>query len=78
MIFSTEKYIYDIEAVPSRPIVLVPGAGLNASGGPSLPLQDRLDAAIELYFDGKVEKILLTGDNSTVHYNEPSAMQAYA
>lgn len=78
MIFSTEKYIYDIEAVPSRPIVLVLGAGLNASGGPSLPLQDRLDAAIELYFDGKVEKILLTGDNSTVHYNEPGAMQAYA
>ena len=70
MIFSTEKYIYDIDAVPSRPIVLVPGAGLNASGGP-LPLQDRLDAAIELYFDGKVEKIL-TGDNGTVRTTNPA------
>lgn len=78
MIFSTEKYIYDLDTVPSRPIVLVPGAGLNASGGPSAPLQDRLDAAIKLYFDDKVEKILLTGDNSTIHYNEPGAMQAYA
>lgn len=78
MIFSTDKYIYDLDTVPSQPIVLVPGAGLNASGGPSAPLQDRLDAAIKLYFDGKVEKILLTGDNSTIHYNEPGAMQAYA
>ncbi len=78
MIFSTEKYIYDLDTVPSRPIVLVPGDGLNASGGPSAPQQDRLDAAIKLYFDDKVEKILLTGDNSTIHYNEPGAMQAYA
>jgi SanA protein len=35
-------------------------------------------AAAQLYFDGKVEKILLSGDNRYVNYNEPGAMQKYA
>ena len=59
-------------------VVLVPGAGLNSSGGPSAPLRDRLDAAIELYRLGKVQKLLLSGDNTAITYNEPGAMQSYA
>lgn len=59
-------------------VVLVPGAGLNSSGGPSAPLRDRLDAAIELYRLGKVQKLLLSGDNTAITYNEPGAMQSCA
>lgn len=78
LLSTTKNATYLLESVPSKPVVLVPGAGLNSSGGPSAPLKDRLDAAIELYRMGKVQKLLLSGDNTEVTYNEPAAMQAYA
>lgn len=78
MLLTTKDATYSLETVPSKPVVLVPGAGLNASGGPSAPLKDRLDAAITLYRQGKVQKLLLTGDNTEITYNEPGAMQIYA
>lgn len=78
MLLTTKDATYSLETVPSKPVVLVPGAGLNATGGPSAPLKDRLDAAITLYRQGKVQKLLLTGDNTEITYNEPGAMQIYA
>ncbi|MEL7625823.1 MAG: ElyC/SanA/YdcF family protein [Anaerolineaceae bacterium] len=78
MLLTTKDATYSLQTVPSKPVVLVPGAGLNASGGPSAPLKDRLDAAITLYRQGKVQKLLLTGDNTEITYNEPGAMQIYA
>lgn len=78
MILLTQDSVYNLDTVPSKAVVLVPGAGLNAVGGPSLPLRDRLDAAIQLYKDGKVQKLLVSGDNDSVYYNEPGAMQTYA
>src|SRR5204862_7481841 len=59
-------------------VALVPGAGLNASGYPSLFLRDGLDGAIALYRMGKVDGLLLSGDNHVASYNEPEAMRAYA
>jgi SanA protein len=59
-------------------VVIVPGAGLNRDGTPSLPLRDRVDSAVALYQAGKAQKILMSGDNSTVSYNEPEAMRQYA
>jgi SanA protein len=38
----------------------------------------RVAAAAELYFAGKVEKLLMSGDNRFVHYDEPTAMRDYA
>jgi SanA protein len=34
--------------------------------------------AAQLYVNGKVEKLLMSGDNSTLDYNEPLAMLEYA
>jgi vancomycin permeability regulator SanA len=36
-----------------------------------------LAVAYEAYTIGKIEKILVSGDNSDAHYNEPVAMQKY-
>jgi SanA protein len=47
-------------------------------GSPTPVLRDRVATAAELYFSGKVEKILMSGDNRVVEYNEPAAMRAYA
>ena len=41
-------------------------------------LADRMAVAIDLYESGKVNKLLLTGDNRFVEYNEPAAMAEYA
>lgn len=63
---------------PDQRVALVLGAGLNRDGTPGVVLQDRVETAAELYFSGKVEKILMSGDNSTDYYDEPGAMQDYA
>jgi SanA protein len=70
--------MYPVADVPKEKVALVFGAGLTRSGNPTPILVDRITAAAQLYFAGKVEKILLSGDNSYVNYNEPSAMQKYA
>jgi SanA protein len=69
---------YTEQDVPQKPVVIVFGAGLTRSGGPSAILRDRVRAAADLYFAGKVEKLLMSGDNSTEFYNEPAAMRDYA
>ncbi len=68
----------ELESVPERPVALVFGAGYWPSGALSDILRDRLDASIELYRAGKVEKLLFSGDNRVVDYNEPAKMLEYA
>jgi SanA protein len=64
--------------VPEAPVALVLGAGLNRDGSPGVVLRDRVSTAVDLYFTGKVEKLLMSGDNTSAFYNEPGAMQEYA
>jgi SanA protein len=70
--------IYSSKAVPSRPVAIVFGAGLWRDGTPTTILRDRITTASELFFSGKVQKILMSGDNSYLDYNEPGAMREYA
>jgi len=41
-------------------------------------LRDRVATAAQLYFTGKVKKLLMSGDNRFLDYNEPGAMREYA
>jgi SanA protein len=66
------------EMVPERPVALVFGAGYWPDGTPSDVMRDRVEAAVELYSAGRVEKLLLSGDNRFVDYNEPGKMAEYA
>jgi len=70
--------IYDLESSPARRVAIVFGAGLRRDGTPTAILRDRVETAAGLYFDGKVEKILMSGDNRFDYYNEPGSMQQYA
>ncbi|WP_189917890.1 SanA/YdcF family protein [Kitasatospora xanthocidica] len=65
-----------VESAPSAPVAVVFGAGLDA-GKPSPYLEHRLVAAVDLYREGKVRAILVTGDNGRVEYDEPDAMFTY-
>lgn len=70
--------VYTPETVPPDRVAIVFGAGLRRDGTATAILRDRVMTAAQLYFDGKVEKLLMSGDNSTKDYNEPVAMQEYA
>jgi SanA protein len=63
---------------PAQRVAIVFGAGLWRDGSASPILRDRVSTAAKLYFSGKVEKLLMSGDNRFIYYNEPGAMQAYA
>jgi vancomycin permeability regulator SanA len=66
------------EAVPKKPVAVVFGAGVWTDGTPSPMLADRVSASVELYKQGKVQKLLMTGDNSRPDYDEVTAMQRLA
>ena len=65
-----------VESGPRVAIVL--GAGLELSGAASPLLYDRVATAVELYRQGRVNRLLLSGDNRTLEHNEPLAMEAVA
>lgn len=62
----------------AAPAAIVFGAGLNRDRSPTPVLRDRVATAVDLYFSGKVNKILMSGDNRTLDHNEPGAMAEYA
>ncbi len=68
----------DIALVPERPVAIVFGAGIRPDGRLSPMLQDRMDTAIALYRAGTVRKLLVSGDNRFVYYDEPGRMYDYA
>lgn len=70
--------IFAANDAPNAPVAIVFGAGLNRNGTPTPILRDRISTAAQLYFSGKVQKLLMSGDNRTLDYNEPGAMQQYA
>ncbi len=69
--------LYDVAGVPSAPVMLVLGAGLDASGNPTPFLTDRLDLSRQLFEAGKAQVVLVSGANPAPTYNEPAAMKAW-
>jgi vancomycin permeability regulator SanA len=60
---------------PSAPLALVLGAEVYSNGHPSPALVNRLDTSIQLFREGKVKALLMSGGHGSV---ETSAMQRYA
>ncbi len=71
------SHVYGPNEVPPAPVAIVFGAGIRTDGTPMTFLQARLDVARDLYERGKVRAVLVTGDNSTADYDEPTAMLNY-
>ena len=70
--------IYSVESAPAQRVGIVFGARVYSSGRLSGMLRDRVETGVALYQAGKVQKLLMTGDNSSIDYNEPDAMKAHA
>ncbi|MDP3883296.1 MAG: ElyC/SanA/YdcF family protein [Candidatus Staskawiczbacteria bacterium] len=74
----SKPYIYNkISESPDAQIAIIPGAAVLSNGDLSPILKDRVDMAIQLYKLKKVPKIIVSGDNSTVSYNEVNPVRIY-
>ena len=78
VVSSTHRYILVKELQPQAQVALVFGAGLRRDGSPTAILRDRVQSAVDLYRAGVVSKLLMSGDNRFLEYNEPGAMREYA
>lgn len=72
------SHIYSVETAPPERAVIVFGAGLSRSGRPTPILRDRVQTAADLYFAGKVEKLLMSGGERSADRSEPQSMREYA
>lgn len=76
--FYSNPRITSVSEAASERVAIVFGAGLRRDGTPTTILRDRVETAVALYRQGKVEKLLFSGDNSYIDYNEPGSMKEYA
>lgn len=74
----TQTWLFNPEDAPTRQVAIVFGAGLWRDGTPSPVLRDRIATAADLYFNDKVEKLLMSGSEPSLGYNEPGSMRDYA
>lgn len=58
--------------------ILVLGCAVRPDGTPSPMLAERLQKSVELYEAGAAPKLLMSGDNGQIEYNEVAAMGNYA
>ncbi len=74
---STVSQLYnDSGSIPARKVGLVLGASKNTiRGTDNMYFTYRMQAAYELYRSGKVQYLLLSGDNHTEGYDEPTDMR---
>lgn len=67
---------HDIAEVPAKKCALVLGTSPRIQGGQkNAHFINRLEAVTQLYNEGKIEHILVSGDNATKYYNEPKEMK---
>ena len=74
---TTQDKIYDSTAdIPSNKVGLLLGTGKILSNGRiNLYYKYRIDAVVQLFKAGKIEFILISGDNGHKNYDEPTTMK---
>jgi SanA protein len=77
--YSTDKIYKNVAEVPNdSSVAIVLGAKVWDDGSLSHALLDRVTTGVELYKAGKVKKLLMSGDNPSADYDEPTAMKGEA
>jgi vancomycin permeability regulator SanA len=70
--------VYEVPGdVAHHHVAVIFGAGIR-NGLPTPMLYDRVASAVDLYRAGVVEKLLMSGDNRFIDYNEPEVMRQTA
>lgn len=66
----------ELSKLPNEKVGLLLGTSkILANGNPNPYFHNRIKAATELYNSGKIKDIIVSGDNSRIHYNEPEDMK---
>lgn len=73
-----QRLIYAQADIPPEQVAIVFGARVHSDGRLSAMLRDRVETAVQLYQAGKVQKLLVSGDNRFADYDEPGRMRDYA
>lgn len=76
VVLSTRDRVLSLAEGPPGEVdcILVLGCGVYADGSPTPMLRDRLTRGVALYQAGWGDKLLLSGDNRSVYYNELATM----
>ncbi|PTX60053.1 SanA protein [Kordia periserrulae] len=75
-IASQGKTYNDTDEIPNNKVGLLLGTAKYLSDGRvNLFYQYRINAAVKLYQSQKIEYILISGDNGTIHYDEPTTFK---
>ncbi|MBC7554369.1 MAG: YdcF family protein [Taibaiella sp.] len=72
------QLFYNVKSVPKNKVGLLLGTAKYMDKARKIVnqyYQNRIDAAVALYMAGKVDYIIVSGDNSTQFYNEPLLMK---
>lgn len=73
---TTEKTFSELTSIPKNKVGIILGtARYLVEGGTNPFYTNRIQATIDLYNSGKIEFVLVSGDNETVYYNEPDTMK---
>lgn len=67
--------IASLATVEDAPTALVLGASVKRDGTPSDALHDRLEIGAQLYREGIVKQVLVTGDDGGFHLDEVATMK---
>ena len=75
--YATDDYVTSsINKLPNEKVGLVLGTSKSLKNGNKNPyFFYRIEAAEELFKSGKIDYIIVSGDNSSQYYNEPEDMQ---
>lgn len=65
----------DLSTVPKMKVALVLGCAPTVQGRPNLFFTKRMEAAVRLHQSGKVEALIVSGDNGSKEYDESTAMK---
>lgn len=77
LIYARSHIVSNIEKLSEAQAVIILGAAVYKDGKLSPVLKERVDTAVAVYKNGLVEKILMSGDNSSKSYNEVSPVHQY-
>lgn len=75
-IWAARGKLYDeVSAIPEAKVGLVFGTSDRYKGRENRYFRYRIDAAVEVWNAGKVETLIVSGDNRSEFYNEPQKMK---
>lgn len=72
---SRGRIFSDVASLPTAKVGLVFGTTDRVNGRENLYFRYRIDAAVRVWKAGKLETLIVSGDNRSIYYNEPEKMK---